>query len=189
MHQEYFQGILQLRNPNDKVIMFVEKHRRYISKKIKQGNGFDFFFTSNKLLRKLARELKKNFGGILKESPRQHSRDRQTQKTIYRLNILFRLFDFQKNDIIILADKIIKITNTSKKISGIDIKNNKKTSFLFKNMKNYKILPIINTRIIKTHPEIEILDQDYQPVKVENKKEVKLNEKVKAIYYNGYWLI
>lgn len=186
---EYFQGILQLRNPNDEVIRFIEKHKRYISKKIRQGDGFDYFFISNKLLRHLAKELKQNFGGILKESPRLFSRDRQTQKPIYRMNILFRLFDFQKRDVISFDNRIVKITNIGNKISGKDIRNNKRISFLFRNIKQYKVLDIVNTRISKVYPHLEILDENYQSVKVENNKKVKLNEKVKVVFCNGYWLV
>ena len=186
---QYFQGILQLRNPNEDVIVFVEKYHNYISKKIKQKDGFDYYFVSNKLLRHLAKKLKQNFGGILKESPKLYTRDRQTQKPIYRLSVLFRLFDFQKNDVLAFNNQIIKVTNSSNKVSGIDIKRNKRVSFLFKNLKDYKVLNIFNTRIIKIHPEIEILDEDYQPVKVENKVKAGLNEKVRAVFCNGYWIV
>lgn len=190
MHKGYFQGILQLRNPNDEVIKVIKKYYSYISKGTKQKNGFDYYFTSNKILRDLGRKLKISFGGILKESPQLYSKDRQTGKAIYRLNVLFKLLDFKKNDIMNFDNRVIKIKNIGKKISGLDIRNNKKTSFKFRNIKKYRILPIIKTRIIKTYPDIEILDENYQPVKTENKKKgVELNEKVKVVFFDGYWLI
>ena len=101
---------------------------------------------------------------------------------------LFKPFDFKKGDIISIDNKIIKITNIQKKISGINIKTNKKTSFVLQKQK-YKILPKINTRIIKIYPNIEILDENYQNVKTENKKKTQLNEKVKVVFSEGYWLI
>ncbi len=189
MHNQYFQGILQLRNANDEAIKAVEKYHEYISKKMRIKDGFNYYFTSNKILRKVAKGLKNRFGGILKESPRLYSRDRQTQKAIYRLNILFRLFDFKKNDIIAFDNRMVKIKNIAKKISGFDIMNNKKTSFVFRNIKKYKILETMNSRVIKVHPQIEVLDENYQNVKVENKKKVRINEKVKVVNFNGYWLI
>jgi len=201
MHNQYFQGILQLRNPIDanerndadshlnEVIRFIEKYRKFIQKKKKVNDGFDYYFISNNLLKRLAKKLKDNFGGIIKQSPRLYSRDRQTQKGIYRLNILFRLSDFQNGDIMKVDREIIRITSVKKKISGINIKKNKKISFLHKNIKEYSILPVINTRIVKVYPELYILDQDYQPVRVENKKKVRLNEKVKVVCCDGYWLV
>ena len=135
MHAQYFEGILQLRNPNEEILRILDKHSDHISKIIRQKNGFDYYFTSNKVLRHLTRNLKKNFGGIIKESPRLFSRNRLTQKAIYRLNILYELFDFKKGDVLNIDNKIIKITNISKKISGLNIKINKKVSFFLKKKK------------------------------------------------------
>lgn len=188
MHSQYFQGILQLRNPSKEVEEFIEKKYLQISKKMKVRNGYDYYMKSNKFSRKLARILQEQFGGIVKESPKLFSRNRQTQKAIYRLNVLFKLLNFRIHDIIVIDNNPVKVSNVWKKISGTNILNGKKGVFKLED-KEYKIIKPMNTQVIKIHPQIEILDEDYQPVKVKNKKEVRLNEKVRVINYKGYYLI
>lgn len=198
MHDQYFQGILQLRNPITRgsdtkshlkeVEEFIERNHTEISKKVKVRNGFDYYMKSNKFQRSLAKKLIKRFGGIVKESPKLFTRNNQTSKEVYRLNVLFRLLNFKKGDIIEINNKIIKVNNIGKKVGGIDIKNNKKGLFKLED-KEYNIIDTLKTRVIKTNPQIEILDEDYQPVKIENEKKVYLNEKVEVVKHKGYYLI
>ncbi|MBR9690124.1 hypothetical protein GOV08_00380 [Candidatus Woesearchaeota archaeon] len=91
----YFEGILQIRNPKEDVIDYVKERidsddSIHISKTEVVKGGVDFYVSSNKFLRKLGKEIKKRFDGELKESPQLFSRNRQTSKDIYRLNVLFR---------------------------------------------------------------------------------------------------
>jgi nonsense-mediated mRNA decay protein 3 len=106
-HSNYFQGILQLREGNKEIINFIDnefkKENRpdvYISKKVKVKNGIDFYVTSNKFLRKLGRKLKDVFGGDLKESEKLFTRNNQTSKNVYRLNVMFRPCSYKKDDVI-----------------------------------------------------------------------------------------
>jgi len=58
MHNDYFEGILQLRNPNDEVISFINSQIKkrtgvFITKEQKGNNGIDFYITSQKYLQAL----------------------------------------------------------------------------------------------------------------------------------------
>ena len=97
---EYFEGILQLRNPDKEVIKFIRNQVKkqfdkgiFINKEVNTKNGIDFYLTSKRFLRTLGNKLNKQFKGELKISPQLFSRNKQTSKDIYRINVLFRLED------------------------------------------------------------------------------------------------
>ena len=114
MDQNYYEGKLQLRNPNEEVINFIrnqfklrnsknfeslensknfQKHNEkvWIAKQETVKNGMDLYISSNRFLLALGKKLKKSFKGELKKSRKLHSKDRQTSKTTYRVTVLFRL--------------------------------------------------------------------------------------------------
>lgn len=115
MHSNYFQGILQLRNPNKEVTNFIAKQDN-IMKQVKVRNGIDFYFTSNKILKSLGYKLQKMFSGELKFSAKLHTRSRQTSKELYRLNVLFRIPKFKKGDTVQYKGEPIKIISLGKKV-------------------------------------------------------------------------
>jgi len=132
----YFQGILQLRNTNKKLLEFVKNQIKkennpnvYISKTAKVKGGTDLYLTSNKFLRKIAKKLKKEFTGKLKESENLFSRDAQTGKNIYRLNVLFRQLNIKRGDIITYRGEKVKITEIRDKIQAKNIKTGKRVYF------------------------------------------------------------
>ena len=185
-NKQYFEGILQLRNPSQEVIDFIESklkknaEKLRISKIVEQKLGLDLYVTNNRYMQKLAQDIQKNFGGILKKSPHLFSRNRQTSKNIYRLNICLNFYDFKKGDVIKANKKYIKITNIRKKISGIDLELNKRISFEFPD--EIEILEKYNTSVCKIKPNIEVLHPEtYQSIPVKNKIKVKLGEKVKVV--------
>ena len=96
MDHNYYEGILQLRNPNEEVINFVRNQFKnnekvWIAKQEKLKTGIDLYVSSNKFLLSLGKKLKKSFKGELKTSRKLHSRNRVTSKNIYRVTVLFRL--------------------------------------------------------------------------------------------------
>lgn len=139
INPQYFEGILQLRNPSKEVVDFIEKQTEqkenvFITKKEEVRNGIDFYFTSNKYLLNLGKKLQNCFGGELKFSSKLFSRDRQTSKEIHRVNVLFRVPGFKKGDIIKLKGDNIKVINIGKKVFGKNIKTGKKVSINFKDL-------------------------------------------------------
>jgi NMD protein affecting ribosome stability and mRNA decay len=96
MDKEYYEGILQLRNPNKEVINFVRNQFRgnskvWVAKQERLKTGIDLYISSNKFLLSLGKRLKKSFKGEMKVSRKLHSRDRITSKNVYRVTVLFRL--------------------------------------------------------------------------------------------------
>ncbi len=186
-NEQYFEGILQLRNHNEEVLVEIDKRLEKVaskgisvSKVKKVKNGVDLYFNNKKYIQKLGQELQKKFGGILKVSPKLFSRDKQSGKELYRVNVLLRLHDFKVGDVIKLNNQYIKITSLDKKINGIDLELNKKKSFNYTN--DYKILKIYKTTVCKVKPEVEVLHPEtYQGIAVANKAKVKLGEKVKVV--------
>lgn len=136
---QYFEGILQLRNPNQEVIDFIEKQTEekenvFITKKEKVRNGIDFYFTSNKYMQNLGKKLQNCFGGELKFSSKLFSRNRQTSKEIHRVNVLFRIPEFKKGDIVKLKGDKIRVINIGKKVFGKNLDTGKKVTINFKDI-------------------------------------------------------
>ena|SRR3989344_6319842 len=93
---QYFEGILQLRNPNEEVFRFIKNQLKkrenvWIAKEEKQENGVDLYISSNSFLLALGKKLKKTFKGELKTSKRLYSQSKMTSKLVYRGTVLFRM--------------------------------------------------------------------------------------------------
>jgi len=128
---QYFEGILQLRNPNKEVISFIANQMKkkddvFIAKQVKTKNGVDLYFSSNKFLKSLGRKLQNHFGGEFKTSATLHTRSRQSSKNLYRLTVLFRLPEFKEGDIVKFKGEKFKILKTGKKILCKSIGTGKK---------------------------------------------------------------
>ena len=96
MDNQYFEGILQLRNPSQEAINFVinqfkNNSKEWIAKEEKLKTGIDYYISSNHFLLALGKRLKKSFKGELKISRRLHSKDRMTSRQLYRVTVLFRM--------------------------------------------------------------------------------------------------
>ena len=96
LHKDYYEGILQLRNPSEEVIRCVKNQIKkkgdvFIAKEVTQKNGVDYYISSQRFLLSLGRKLKKSFRGELKTSRKLYTRDRITSKRVYRVTVLFRL--------------------------------------------------------------------------------------------------
>ncbi|MAG47773.1 hypothetical protein CL617_04145 [archaeon] len=91
-----FAAILQLRPNNLLLEMFVKdeimrRKNAFITKEVSTKNGLDIYLTDKRFAVQVAKKLKKNFGGTIKQSPSLFTRDRQTSKLVYRLTVCFRL--------------------------------------------------------------------------------------------------
>lgn len=138
-HGSYYEGVLQLRNVNDDVVDFAVKEiekdpSTKISEVKEAGNGFDIYITRQKFLRSLGNKLQKQFGGQVLVSRRIHTRNRQTSRDLYRINLLFKLPSFKKGDIIGYRGDKIKILQSHKKVLAKDIKTGRKLNLSFKDL-------------------------------------------------------
>jgi NMD protein affecting ribosome stability and mRNA decay len=98
MDKNYYEGKLQLRNPNEEVINFIKNQFKnndkvWVAKYETLKNGVDIYVSSNHFLLALGKKLNKSFKGELKTSRKLHTQDRQTSKQVYRVTVLFRLDD------------------------------------------------------------------------------------------------
>ncbi|MCH8328995.1 MAG: hypothetical protein IIB81_01220 [Nanoarchaeota archaeon] len=138
-HKDYFEGILQLRNIDNEVVEFavkeIEKNENaYIAKVKKVTNGVDIYVSPQKLLRSLGNKLQNRFGGQLTVSTKLHTRSKETSRDLYRVNMLFRIPNFKKGDIIDYKGDKIKIVAMHKKVFAKDIKSGKKLNISFKDL-------------------------------------------------------
>ncbi|MFH0874521.1 MAG: NMD3-related protein [archaeon] len=186
LHEDYLEGELQLRNLTPEIISFVdnylksEERRAGVSKRVEFKNGFNLNFNSKKILHDLGNRLYSQFGGVLKESPRLFSRNNQTSKDIFRLNVYYEGPGFSTGDVIKFDNKILKIVKLGKHVTGTDM-NGKNITFDTK-YKEYSLMQKYNTTVSRQFPHIEILHPEtYQSIPVENKAEVKIDEKVKVV--------
>jgi len=134
--QDYFQGILQLRNPSDDILEYVynqvdQDDSVAITKVKKLKTGLDLYFTSQKYLQALGKKLQSRFGGELKVSSKLFSRNRQTSKDIYRVNVLFRMPSFRKGSIITYRGDRIQVISVNKRIYGKSLSTGKKVHIMF----------------------------------------------------------
>lgn len=140
LNPQYYEGILQLRNPNRKVMEFVKaqiakKEGVFISKIVKVKNGYDYYVSSRRFLKNLGYKLRKQFGGELKMSSKLYSRDRQTSKELHRLNVLYRCCDFKIGSIIEIRGEKIKIMGLGKRVQCKRLKDGKRIYIDFKELR------------------------------------------------------
>jgi len=128
---QYFEGILQLRGPSEEVIEFArhaidKREDVYISQEKKVAGGIDWYLSSQRFLRALGKKLKRRFNGDLKESRKLFSRNNQTSRDIYRVNVMFRLNKFKIGDIVEYKGQRVKVKSMGKMVSGVDLDTGKK---------------------------------------------------------------
>ncbi len=188
---QYFEGVLQLRNPSDDVLDYLEKEvlkmsekGGYITKQVKLKNGYDLYFTSNKGLNAFGKNLKTRFGGILKSAAKLQTRDKLRSRDLYRISVYYEPPPFSKGSILGIGEKVVKITSLGKQISGVDIVSGDKVSV--NPDRDYVILKKYDVLVSKVIPWVEVLDpESYQGSKVVNAVEVKENTKVQIAKYKG----
>ncbi len=193
---EYFEGTLQLRNPSDEAINFIVKE---IDKKKKDGvflnkiadvkGGVDFSITSNEYTQQLAHEVHKRFGGEVKTSAKLFSKDKNTQKDLYRVNALIRLPSFKKDDILWVNNKLIKVLKfKGDDVFGKNLLTGKNTSTNYQRT-DFSVLEQFETTISKIKPQIEILDPEtFDSVDIANQhSDPDPTKPVTVVQFSGKW--
>jgi len=132
-HDLYFEGIIQIRGHNeekitdvvDEILKIFEKSSYNITRIEPVRGGVDLYSTNNRMSQRVGTFLYKKYGGEYKESKKLFSLNKQTSKEIFRVNILFRIPEFFKDDIIILNRKVLKVVKYSKDtLKAINLDNN-----------------------------------------------------------------
>ncbi|MDK2849414.1 MAG: ribosomal export protein [Candidatus Woesearchaeota archaeon] len=188
---KYFEGILQVLTFNEDVINYIEKllekENIPVSNKKQTKKGFEYYLIDKNKLKSIGNKLVEQFGGFVKESASLHTRDRQTSKDVYRLNLAYKPLKIKKGDVFFYNDTIYKMLTPGKTNKVLDLFTLKETRI--KNDKYIKI-PKIKARVVSKRP-LKVLDEEYQLIAVKNPlgKNVKLNSKVNIIEFDGEYFI
>ncbi len=188
---QYFEGVLQLRNPSPEAINRLYAHVSaladrgvFINKEVKQKKGIDFYLTSQKHLQTIAKRIQKEFGGTLSVAAQLFSWDKQTSKDIYRVNALLTLPAFMKGDVIVLHGRPMHITNVGRSVSGIDVATRKKVSIESTRIHDKDILKKRRAKVLAIYPEPTILHPDtFEQIALIVHEPVKKDQNVKIILW------
>jgi NMD protein affecting ribosome stability and mRNA decay len=167
-HCEYFEGELQMRNITPEILKYVQKRiadaKEFVpTSKIHSPSDIDYSVSCKSLIKKIGHELKRKFGGHIKENAEHFSRDNQTSKNIYRYNFFYKRLDFDVGNIV-AAESIQEPC----KVSGL--RGDK--LILFNTVKLSKTnvpetsctkLTTFQTQVVQTKPSLLILDEAFQP--------------------------
>ncbi|MBW3015397.1 hypothetical protein KY330_03180 [Candidatus Woesearchaeota archaeon] len=194
---QYFEGILQVRNVNVKVLDFIDrelskqKSKGIIATQVKKvRNGFDYYLTSQTYTSTLGNLVFKRFGGDINSTAKLFTKDKLTSKNVYRVYFLVRLPDFGAKDIIRVKDKLIVVESVKgRNVYGKFLISGKQTIIDYKK-KGYEIVArgeeIKKAIVSKVKPEIEVIHPEtYQSVEVRNKRDVKLGKNVDVVVINS----
>ena len=200
---EYYEAILQVRSSNlDMLENSVEllkkrienlRHKGMFINKIKRApEGYDLFVTNKRIAQSLGRELYETYGGVFKASPHHYSRDRQTSKNLYRINVFVRLPGFVKADIIVSKhDKVFRVEKLGKKIKLLDLENNSFVDVDYSKL-SYHILKKHSTYISRIYPHLEVINPlDYQSSMVKNKPDytMEIGQEVNVVVHKGIYVV
>ncbi len=179
----YFEGILQLRNTAYRqfrdVVTFIQEEALgkqdkgiFITRQEDVPGGVDFYITSQKYIQQVAQLVLSKFGGTLKVNPQIFTRDRQTSKDVYRINVLVKLPLFNEGDILKIKEQVVLVRGMSGKLlQGVDLRSHKTVRVQYD--EKHEILAkhdeIRETVVTKESPRLEVLHPEtYQSVPVQN---------------------
>jgi NMD protein affecting ribosome stability and mRNA decay len=187
----YFEGILQIRNPDDDLLSFLdsefqkaEKERIFVTAYKKHKKGFDYYMTSKRFISKLVNTLKEKYGGSVKLSEKLFSYDPQKGKDIFRLNAIYVKPLVSKGNIIVVNKSPCEVVSLGKDAFAKNLETGQKIRLDFE--KEYEILKSQKTSVVKIYPNFEALDPiTYQSLDlITDDKSLKLNQKIKVVSYN-----
>jgi NMD protein affecting ribosome stability and mRNA decay len=199
---DYYEAILQVRSLNSEILekgvellkRRVENLRNkgvFINKVERVADGFDLYLTNKRVAQALGKELWETYGGVFKASPHLFTRNKQSSKNMYRLNVMARLADFKTSDIILNDDKVFRVEKTGAKIKLFDLEKNCFVTLDYPSM-HYHVLKVHSTYVSRTQPYLEVINPfDFQSSLVRNKPEQKfeLGQEVKVVVHKGIYVV
>jgi NMD protein affecting ribosome stability and mRNA decay len=187
-HAQYFEGELQLRNVNKEILNYVLNKIHKAKENIPEVKEFsekdvNFKITSKKLAHQLGLELKKKFGGEVKESETHFSKDHQTGKDIFRLNVYYKKHPFNIGEYVEFKSEPYKIRGFDKnKIKSVNIITNRRTQLP---KDEIKLLKIQKCEVVQDKPKNYVLDENYQNIELVSDKVFKIHQKIKCVFINN----
>ncbi len=196
---DYFEATLQLRNVSDsKVFSKVKELVFSVGDVVKEEKyfrfGADFKLTSNKSLRKVLKLLEDSFFGFSKVSASLFSKDRLSQKELFRLTGLFYFFGFKKFDVIFFNNVPFVVLGVNKgKVFLFSLVDFKEFSFKSELLRDVRVLDTFVSSVVRVSPDVFVLDEDFQPVSVVVpsffKDNLFLDDKVVVFKFEGKFFI
>jgi len=139
---QYFEGVLQLRNPSKEAIRFVRDDLKenkpkgiHLTKEVTERDGFDFYVTDQKYVQALGRRMHEKFGGDLKVTSRLFSKDTSTWKDLYRVTAYLKLPNIKVGEILHKGNRTLKVEHVGKKVHLIDTKTGKKITMSYEKLR------------------------------------------------------
>lgn len=191
-----YTAIIQLRNRTnknfDRIIarinqLFENQSLAHIIELKELDEGIDFYVIKTEKALAAAKQIIKEYGGIIDVTKKIFSVDKQTSKELYRTTILVRLFDFSIHDLIFYRDSVYEIVKFVKeKIICRNIYTSESKTLSFKD--GFEIIGDKNTRdlqIISTKPGYKILNPEYEPVILKTCGKYRVNDVVKVYLHEN----
>lgn len=140
-HPNYYEAKLQLRNPNQKIVDYVENElfrvNMPVTKVEEVKNGLDYYIADNQFSQGLGKRLQSIFGGQLVVTSSLFSK--KDGKEIYRTTILFRKTQFNKGDIVMYGGDEYQVVRMIKQIHLLGVKTKKKLRVKYTDMRLLKV--------------------------------------------------
>ncbi|MBN1275743.1 hypothetical protein JXA12_05650 [Candidatus Woesearchaeota archaeon] len=191
MGTEYFTAKVQLRDPPEGVLEYIESFLEPLTSKGVAVNkveetlrGPDLYLTHKSSARQLGEKLVRRFGGAMKASEQLFSRDKQTSKGLYRLNVVVQFPSFTVGDVVLVESRAVLVTGLGKRCTGRDVEHDRKVVFVPGD--EAEVLQQYKTTISMVHPRLEAIHPvTFQSVPVRNHPAMlgayELGRKVKAV--------
>lgn len=194
-HAEYFEGQLQMRGINKEVLDYVQKRITNEGEQVPtvvthSKNDLDYYVSSRRLIHKIGVELKAKYGGFVKESAQLFSRNHMTSKNVYRLNVFYKMHDITKGQIVSVEGEVepFRVKGyLGERLIVENLKTSKKNHIEEK--KIISKLDKFKSSVICIHPKTRVMDEDFQPVKLESDVELKEEQKVKIVCLKGKYYL
>lgn len=193
-YSKYLEGTLQVRNLDDEMFPFLQEQIQIAESKFchvidlrEKKHSVDVDMTNQKEIARIARAMQRQFGGELKIDYKLQTRDKQTQKDLFRIAATIILPTVKKGQYITHDTKVFKITSIDKDIIGFNLKT-KASEHISLNAK-FEILEPQETTISLVQPTIKAIDPvTFQPEELffpSNvlKKKMKLDKKIIVVKF------
>lgn len=182
----YFEGIFQLRNARDEVKEYIQnyckKNKVFVNKLVDKGKEVDYYFVKKNHMQPLALKLMRNFGATIENNARLFSKNRQTSKDIYRVNVLAVIPEFMVGDVVEYEGFPVLIKETGKIITGLNLSLGKKATFRNTDVDKIKKLQKFKAKITIIHPEPQVVDpENYESLSIINPLNIPVNQEQNVV--------
>jgi len=187
---QYFEGSLQLRNTSPEIIARTHKllSKIYISKVVEHKNGTDLFVSSIKIMQRAATQLVKEFSGQMQQSPQLFTRNKQTSKDVFRVNVLVTFPLLKKGNVLLYRQTPYLVISMGKQVKVRSLCDDSITRIDLP--KKLTVLEKKKTKVTRTLPRLEVIHPEtFVSEPVRNNKSLRVNQNVQVVDYDGLWVI